>query len=318
MGFIRTVLGDIAPEELHYTQCHEHLLIEQDKSAEVSPVLLLDDLEKTTQELCRYRRAGGKAVVDAQPVLAGRMAEWQVKASEASGVHIVASTGFHKTIFYYDDSYLFSMQEEEISRLYIAEIRQGMLSSKKNGGVRIAARAGLIKTAVDAGGIDADRVYEKLHRAAAAAQRETGAPLMCHIEQGADAAKVVDFYLNAGVAPGRLWIAHLDRANYDAGFHRELLARGVFMEYDTIARPKYHSDEDELKLIKEMLYAGYGAQLLLSLDTTRARMHCYGGETGLDYILSVFIPYLLENGVTKEQVVQMTVDNPKQALAIAN
>lgn len=316
MKIVRTVLGDIDPQALSYTQCHEHIFIEQDKSAEVSDVLLIDDLDKSTRELAAYKRAGGAAIVDAQPVMAGRMAEWQVAASKAAGVHIVASTGFHKTVFYYPDSYIFRLGMQEIAQLYRNEIEKGMIGSRTHGHVMTTAQAGLIKVAVDRNGIYADAIYEKLHTAAAEAQVRTGAPLMCHIEQGADAMEVVDFYLSAGVRPERLWIAHLDRARYDAEFHKAILARGVYLEYDTIARFKYHSDEDELKLIRAILDAGYEDRLLIGLDTTRARLKSYGAKTGLDYILTVFLPYMLENGVTKKQIEKMTVKNPRAALAM--
>ncbi len=317
MDFIRTVLGDVDISEIGHTQCHEHLFIEQDKSAEVAPVLLIDDLDKSTKELVSFKKAGGSAIVDAQPVLAGRMAEWLVEASKKSDVSIIASTGFHKTVFYYDDSYIFNKPEEEIADLYEREIKKGMLSSKKSGAAQIAACAGLIKTAVDVGGIKADKTYEKLHTAAAEAQKRTGAPLMCHIEQGADAKEVVEFYLNSGVVADKIWIAHLDRAKYDENYHVDVFTTGVYLEYDTIARDKYHSDEDELKLIVKMIEAGYCEKILLSLDTTRARLRNYGADMGLDYILKKFIPYMEANGITSEQIKSMTVQNPRKALAMS-
>jgi len=308
MKMIRTVLGDIGREALGHTQCHEHIFIERGRSAEVSSALLIDDLQKSTDELALYKSAGGCAVVDAQPVMAGRMADWLIAASRASGVHIVASTGFHKTVFYYDDSYIFSLKEEQIAQLYIDEITKGMEDT--------GVCAGLIKTAVDTGGIFTDALYEKLHTAAAEAQMETGAPLMCHIEPGADAAEVADFYLGKGVAADRLWLAHLDRARFDPTYHRDILSREVYLEYDTIARPRYHSDRDECRLIAEMLASGYEDQLLLGLDTTRARLKSYGAETGLDYILETFLPLLTEGGATQAQCRKLTVENPGRALLI--
>ena len=305
---IRTVLGDITREDLGHTQCHEHIFIKRCKSTEISDVLLIDNLKNSTNELELYKRVGGGTVVDAQPVMAGRMTEYLIAASKVSGVNIIASTGFHKTVYYYNDSYIFNWNEEKIAQLYIEEITEGMESTK--------ARAGLIKTAVDVKGIFADAVYEKLHTAAAEAQKQTNAPLMCHIEQSADAMEVVNFYLDRGVAPNRLWLAHLDRARYDFAYHDEILSRGVYLEYDTIARPKYHSDEDERRLILKMLDAGYENQLLLGLDTTRERLKSYGAEIGLDYILKTFLPFLKAGGVTSEQCHKIVIENPARALEI--
>jgi phosphotriesterase-related protein len=316
MNRIRTVLGDIDPETLGFTHCHEHIFIERDKSSEIDPSLLIDDYEKSLKELKRFRETGGNALVDAQPALAGRVAEWLLKASQDSGIHIIASTGFHKICFYYENSYLFSKTEQEITELYISEIKQGMLTSKQDGMQRSNARAGIIKTAVDSGGIFSDKLYEKLHQAAASAQLETGVPVMCHIDTGADAEEVVRFYTDAGVSAARIWIAHLDRADNDIGRHKAIASGGSYLEYDTIARPKYHDNQYECKLIMDMIAAGYENKLLLGLDSTRKRLESYGGKIGLPYLHEVFIPYLKSNGITEDEIRKLMYDNPKEALLI--
>ena len=316
MDKIRTVLGDIYPEALGFTHCHEHIFIERGKNAVINPALLLDDYRKSLRELNLLHEAGGSALIDAQPVMAGRMAEWLVKASQDSGVHIIASTGFHKTCFYYEDSYIFHRTEQEITELYISEIAHGMLTSRQAGTQNSDARAGIIKTAVDFGGIFADKIYEKLHSAAAAAQMETGVPVMCHIEAGADAEEVIRFYTDAGVPAQSLWLAHLDRADDDIGHHQAAASCGAYLEYDTIARPKYHSDAHECKLIMDMIKAGYGSKLLLGLDSTRERLTSYGGKVGLTYLHDVFVPYLKSNGVTEDEILRLTRDNPREALLI--
>ena len=314
MNKIRTVLGDIDPELLGFTHCHEHIFIERDKSAEINPALLLDDYDKSLRELKMFRKAGGGALVDAQPVMAGRMAECLFIASLESGIHIIASTGFHKTCFYYDDGYIFRQTEQEIAERYIYEITRGMTASRQGWMLKMNIRAGIIKTAVDTGGIFADKIYEKLHSAAAIAQVETGAPVMCHIEKGADAEEVIRFYTNAGVPAQSIWIAHLDRADNDIGHHKAIASCGAYLEYDTIGRPKYHSNSYECQLIMDMLKAGYGNKLLLGLDSTRERLKSYGGNIGLPYLKEVFVPYLKSNGVTEDDIRKLTIDNPKEAL----
>ena len=315
MNRIRTVQGDIAPETLGFTHCHEHIFIQRGRSAEMFPALLLDDYEISLRELKLFREAGGGALVDAQPVMAGRIAEWLLKASQESGIHIVASTGFHKTCYYYDDGYIFHKTEQEITELYISEIKQGMFTSKQAGMQRSDARAGIIKTAVDSGGIFADKVYEKLHSAAAAAQVETGIPVMCHIEKGADVEETLRFYINSGVPAQRIWLAHVDRADADIGHHKAVLSTGAYLEYDTIARPKYHSDTHECKLIMNMIAAGFVNQLLLGLDSTRERLESYGGKAGLRYLHDVFLPFLKSAGATESDIQRLMFENPKEALS---
>ena len=316
MKIVRTVLGDIDPFLLRHTQCHEHIFIEKDRSAEINEVLQIDDFDKSVSELMRYRQAGGLSVVDAQPVMAGRMAEWLRDAAKKANVNIIASTGFHKTIFYYYHSYIFSWPEEKIMDLYTNEILSGMISSRTEGYTDTTIRAGIIKTAVDSGGVKADKNYQKLHTAAAQAQRRTGAPVMCHMEKGADVEEVLNFYLDLGVPADRLWLAHLDKGHYDFGLHKQILSTGVYLEYDTIAREKNHSDEDEIALIKMMTDAGYEDQILISLDTTRARMAEYGGKLGLDYIIKTFIPKMKDAEISEDIIEKFTIGNPAEALAI--
>lgn len=313
---IRTVLGDIDAGTPGICQCHEHLFVEMDKSYEVSKVLYMDDLEKSTAELKDYHAAGGSLIVDAQPVLAGRMAENLVRASQDSGVHIVSSTGFHKTIFYYDDAYIFHKGEGYITDLYIEEIRHGMTSSRKNGAQKTVARAGIVKVAVDAGGVYADAVYEKLFAAAANAALATGVPVLCHIEQGADALQIARFFMDRGIAANRLILCHLDRARYDFGYHKEVLGTGAYLEYDTINRLKYLSNDQEIALICAMLQAGFEDRLLLSLDTTNQRLRAYGADMGLDYIIRRFTPLLREAGVSDGNLLKMQTQNAREALQI--
>jgi phosphotriesterase-related protein len=315
-GLIRTVLGDIKSSEAGVCQCHEHLFIEMGKPYQMAKVLYMDDLQKSTDELAGYREAGGSLVVDAQPVFTGRMAENLTAASEKSDVHVVASTGFYKTAFYEEDAYIYHKDENDIEDLYVSEAENGMLSSKKDGHRIISARAGMIKTAIDMGGIYASGVYEKLFFAAAGAAVRTGLPVICHIEQGADALHVVDFFAQRGLAADRLLICHLDRARYDFAYHKEVLGTGAYLEYDTINRPKYLSNRQETDLIVAMLEAGFEDRILLSLDTTNARLRAYGADMGLDYILKEFVPQLKAAGAGESQIKKMQSLNARSALTI--
>ena len=313
---VRTVTGDIDAQTLGFCQCHEHLFIERCKAFEVSPLLLIDDLDKSSAELELYRSCGGQSLVDAQPMFAGRMAEHLLAASEKTGVKIIAVTGFHKTLFYNADSYIFRDSVQAITEFYISEVEQGMFSSMATGATRLACKAGLIKVAVDSGGIYADATYEKLFEAAAAAAVETGATIFCHVEKGADALEILIFFANRGIQSHRIILCHLDRAQYDFVYHKDCLDTGVFLEYDTINREKYHDDVKEADLICAMIENDYAGQLLLGLDSTRVRLHNYGGDMGLDYLSKTFLPYLVQRGVNKEDCEKMLVANPQEALRI--
>ena len=100
MKEIITVTGRIAPEELGFCQCHEHIAMSKGISYQINPALCIDDMEKSLEEAKRFHLAGGQSFIEAQPCGANRMALELRSLSEDSGVHIIASTGFHKLCFY--------------------------------------------------------------------------------------------------------------------------------------------------------------------------------------------------------------------------
>ena len=310
MKRITTVLGDIAPDALGFCQSHEHLTIARASPIAGGPERCIDDEEKSIAELQEFYAKGGRALVDAQPLGCGREADMQAAISQKSGVYIIASTGFHKLSYYPEDHWLHSADEEELTRLYIHELEQGMYL---DGDTRFpsrhgAARAGQIKTAIDTENMTPR--YQKLFRAAAEAAKAAGCAVMTHIEQDTDPRPLAAFFEKQGLPADRLILCHLDRAIADINIHRELCAQGIYLEYDTIGRPKYHDNEREASIILELVEAGYEKLLLLSLDTTRARLASYGGTPGLAHILAEFIPLLLKRGLTEAHIRSFFVDNP--------
>ncbi len=295
---IRTVLGDIAPENLGFCQCHEHLYIHKGKSFDVNSSLCIDTPDLTLQELQAFRDAGGQAVVDAQPVGCGRDASVLRWLSQQSGVNIIASTGFHKLCFYPQHHWIFSKSAEKLSELFIKELTVGMSSlcddceptpSEQN------PMAGQIKVALDANGITQE--YLPLFTGAAMAAKHTGAPVMLHVEQGANPMQALDFFDRHGIKARQLIFCHLDRAVGDLAVHIALAKAGAFLEYDTIGRYKYHSDAKEIEIISTLCVAGCADSLLMSLDVTSARLLSYKGEIGLCYILQQFLPLLTQKGI---------------------
>lgn len=310
MDTVMSVRGPVPAEELGFCQCHEHLMLSKGVSYDKSPVLLIDDLEKSTQEASRLVRLGGGTIVDAQPGGCNRMAEELLEISRKTGLHIIASTGFHKLCFYPEDHWLYTKTETELLAIFYHELTQGMYTDTDHYFHKetIPSKAGVVKMALDTEGLTP--VYKKLFRAGAKASVKAGVPVMLHIEQGADALALFRFLKEAGVKPCHMIFCHMDRAVPDLSVHKQLLKEGAFLEYDTIGRFKYHSDEKEIEIFTSMLNAGYEEQLLFSLDTTRARLKTYDEKAvGLDYLLTTFIPLMKENGITAEQIDKISHTN---------
>lgn len=310
-----SVCGPISPEELGFCQSHEHLALSRGRSWEIDPNLCIDDVEKSIQETLLYRQAGGMAILEAQPGGCNRMTEELVKISERSGIHIIASTGFHKLRFYYEDHWIFSRSQEELTDFFIRELTEGMFTDADTifEGNQIQAKAGFIKTALDSCGLTP--AYRRLFLAAADAARTAKRSVMIHVEKGSDPVALLDFLIQCGLSANRLIFCHLDRACPTPDTLLALLEKGSFLELDTIGRFKYHDDRTEARIFQDLIGNGYEDQLLFSLDTTRARMKSYTpGAIGLDYLLLVFLGRLRELGITEEQIRKFSHENVLRSL----
>lgn len=310
MKFAMTVTGPISRELMGHCQPHEHLMIRKGESFRQNEALLIDDRERSRKEVTQYYMSGGMTIIDAQPGGCGRMEEELKYISEAASVHIIASTGFHKLIFYPRDHWLHQISEKDLTEYYTQELKTGMfgncddnLPCEQNG-----IRAGIVKTALDRDGLTVE--YQRLFNAASEAALSEEVPFMVHIEQGSRPVILLDYLLSKGMPANRILFCHLDREILDLMSYVELLNAGIKLEFDTIGRFKYHSDESEVKLIGKLISLGYEDQLLMSLDTTRKRLKSYTYDAiGLDYILRTFIPMLKNSGISDLQIYKITHSN---------
>lgn len=327
---IHTVLGPVLPEKLGFTQCHEHLMLSKGASYQCNPALWMDDIEASVKEAAAYREMGGAALVEAQPGGCGRMAEELKEISIRTGVHIVASTGFHKMQFYPEGHWIGNTDRGRLAGFFVEELMKGMYVGTEHASPfenrmpaeQMAERgkifktgicAGIIKTALDSCGLEG--AYRELFLAAAAAQKETNAPMMIHVEKGSSPVRCMDFLRDMGVDLHSVYFCHMDRACSEWEDFRQILEGGASLEFDTIGRFRYHSDEEELKLVKRVLEE-YEDQLLMSLDTTRTRLKSYcEGAVGLTYILKAFLPMMRQEGISEKQLKKIFVENPERMLA---
>ena len=73
MAFVRTMRGDIQPEEMGFTYAHEHIVcVPAYWKERGQDDLLLDDPEKSYEEVAAAKRAGIDTIVDATAIDYGR------------------------------------------------------------------------------------------------------------------------------------------------------------------------------------------------------------------------------------------------------
>lgn len=313
---VMTVNGPVSSNSLGHCQCHEHILLKKGVPRKVNPALCMENPNQSLQELLTYAAAGGQSLIDAQPGGCCRMEKELSKLSLASGIHIIASTGFHKLCFYPSDHWIRSVSCEKMYHFLMHELTGGMFYNIDNAAPSRFSfcRAGIIKCAFDKEGFTP--VYTRLFHAAAEASVSSGIPLMIHMEESSQTEQLLDFLMERHVLPEKIILCHLDRSILPVEWYISVLQRGVYLEFDTIGRFKYHDDLSECRCIADLIRLGYQNQLLLSLDTTNRRMKAYHPEgIGLDYLLTNFLPFLHSHGISDETVKRITITNCKNIFA---
>ena len=318
MAHIETVLGSIAPEELGLNNYHDHLITIGGGEEKADRDLRLDRVDYAIDAMKSFKAAGGGSMVDMNPIDCGRQIEMLREISEASGVHIIACTGFQRAIYYDAEHWVNKYPLEEVARLIAEEVTEGIEINNYAGPIitRSKAKAGVIKFATHYNCI---RPMElKALRAACMASLATGAPISTHTERGTMGLEVIELVKENDVDPRRVILGHVDR-NPDLEYHKKMAAQGVTLGYDGPSRAKYWPDSVLIALIKGMCDAGYADHILLGGDNGRASMWPqYGGGYGHNYIIEKFVPRLLEEGVSETDVHKFLYDNPMRQFSFAD
>jgi len=303
---IVTVQGPIAASQAGYTLSHEHLLCDLWDLAR-SYDSILDDESLAIRELAEYREAGGGTLIDATSCGLGRNPGALRRISEATGVQIIMGAGWYRECFY--PAIVFEQDTNTLADLIVSEVTQGADGTD--------VRAGII------GEIGTERKHitpaqERVFRAAARAQRRTGACIMTHTTHfGELALEQIALLQEEGVPAARIVISHLgDR--HDTRDLLKIAQRGVFMSVDNIGYlgQGYPGDEVRARNVSLLTSEGHLAQIVLSGDICqKTHLAAYGGK-GYAHVPRHFVPLLHKNGLTEEATHQMTVVNPARMLDI--
>jgi 5-phospho-D-xylono-1,4-lactonase len=315
MTFVRTVLGDIPPEDLGVTYAHEHLIIDGGRPVLLEPEFDLADVEAMATEVAEAVEFGLRSVIDAMPCDAGRNAAMLAGIARRTGIQIVAPTGLHHDRYYGPAHWSHRISVEEMADLFTADITDGIDAYDYAGPVvrRTSFRAGVIKVAGSEGGLSPRdrRVFE----AAAETHRRTGAPILTHCEQGTGALEQIRVLGDHGVSPGHIVLSHVDKV-VDRGYHKELLGTGAFGEYDRSFRWKDDEPNGTVQLIRWMADDGLDDRIVVGMDAARRRYyHVHGGEPGLMWLLDGFTRLLADAGLDEAVRDRLFVTNPARAFA---
>jgi len=343
-GKVVTVGGPIDPDRLGVTLVHEHLLLDgrvwQQEPATLrqralckesirmdflgdvrrdalvfEDNLVLDDPELARQEVLEFRALGGSTIVDVTCCGIGRDVRSLAMIQQEAGINIIAGCGY----------YVQPSHPPEVSRTDVDGLTELLLLDLLKGidGSRI--RAGVIGEIGTSATVHRDEW--KVLTAACAAQRESGVALSVHVHpmQGTTAPEVVGHILGQGVDPARVIICHMD-GNMDLEYQLGVAETGVYISYDCFGLELYFDslnsyrchDSERERLLLQLLEHGYGRQLLLSHDVCYKVMLKHYGGYGYDHLLRHIVPSLCRNGVSRETIDLLLVENPRRALTITS
>ncbi|WP_405623324.1 phosphotriesterase [Streptomyces sp. NBC_01396] len=276
MSSVRTVLGDVRPEDLGVCDAHDHLFI----SSPQLPGQELNDATAARAELEAFRAAGGASVVQWTPVGMGRRAADLPLLSRAAGVHVVCATGLHQAAHYTPES--LGELRGRLADVFVSELTEEIGTS--------GVRAGLIKVAGGFHALDAHARWTMT--AAAEAHHATGATVAVHLELGTGALDVLDLLCGElGVPPHRVILGHLNRSP-DFTVQRQAAEAGCWLAFDGPSRAHHATDWRMPDAVRTLAEAGFGHRLLLGGDTVVAGARSVDGGPGMPYLLRRVRPRL--------------------------
>jgi len=338
-----TVRGRVAAQDLGVALMHEHVFIDlsflwdppsaawQEQLVDSLPALetrgllqvdpyvsrpnlVLDDPDVAVAELRPFKELGGGCLVDLTATGIKPQPVSLREVSERSGVHIVAGCGY----------YTKRSHPPEVAALSESELLERLLEEMANGLGGTDVRPGIIGEIGTSSPIHPDEA--KVLRVAAAAQAKTGLAINVHVAIfRREALAALDILDAAAADLSRVVISHLDEQP-DTAYHRAVLERGAYVEYDTFGSESYFdgdgsaepSDRERVDCLIELLDAGFGDRLLISQDVcTKVQLLKYGG-LGYGHILRSIVPRLRRRGVDEATARMLLVENPARVLATAS
>lgn len=330
MPTVQTVLGPVDPADLGRVLPHEHVF-----SLLPSP-WMGDAVDAAAVALEAVTGQGIGTVVDLSPYgVVGRDPDGGnvvglVELSRRTGMHVVAGAAVYLEAF--APAWALDASLDELAARLVRDLTVGIGDT--------GVRAGILGE--QATGLGAMTAFEeRAFRASLRAHRETGAALMTHTTHGTLAHDQVDMAIAEGADLDRVVIGHLD-TQLDVDLARSLIDRGVLVAVDTIGkqvwdfflgpagrdRPEgefgkrafFRADAARADMVAALTAAGYADRVVLAHDLTGAETWmnpATHGVYGYRYLGDVFVPMLLDRGVTEDEVEQMVARTPARLLAVA-
>lgn len=304
---IHTTAGPVPAHETGLMLPHEHIVTDlRGPTVDDYGVVDIEDVVRVMKPgLAEAEARGVDIFVECSSIGVGRNIPACIRLARETGLRIVVPTGVYGRASFTPAAY-HSMSEDELVSWMTAEITNGI----DNTGIK----AGFIKLACDKTPLT--EFQKRMLHASARTSSQTGAAIAVHTPCGSRAVEQADLLESAGLPLSRYIWVHA-QSEPDLSIHRQLAARGVYIEYDNV-REDRAANRKTIENIQAMVSAGYGDRILLSHDAGWYQPGAINGgkQTPYTYLTDCFIPALREAGADHALIQQLTIENPRRAFAI--
>ena len=316
MATVETVNGPVDVEELGPTLIHEHFRATDEAGRTQFPHLYDEqrEWEAAISDATAVRGHGVRTVVEPSAMFLTRDARFSKRVADASGLNVVLATGVYT--YDYLPQVLLNRDADGIAAIFVHEIEHGIQGT----GIKPA----LIKCAADEPGLTPN--IEKIHRAAARACNQTGAPIMAHSRPARESGlEQMRIFGEEGVAPDKVQIAHTGDTD-DLDYIERLLDTGCWIGMDRYGLDVFLPTDRRNATVLALLERGHADRMFLSQDycstidwfPSEVQDYLKANELAnwsMTFLFEQVIPELNERGMTDDQLHQMMVENPKRWLA---
>ncbi|GAA4385409.1 phosphotriesterase family protein [Tsukamurella soli] len=316
MSTIQTVGGTVDSGDLGITLMHEHIFVLTPDIQQNYPDEWGSEEDRVADAVGKLRKAyhaGVRTIVDPTVAGLGRYVPRIERVASQVPVNIVAATGIYTYVdapnfFMYRGPALGPAVPDPMVDMFVRDITEGISGT--------SVKAGMLKCAIDhqgpTGGV------ERVMRAVAKAHLMTGTPITVHTHPGSEAGWHVKRVMcdEEGVDPSRIVLGHSGDST-DCGHLAALADAGFVLGMDRFGINLETTFEARADTLIEMVRRGYADRMVLSQDAA-----CYIDwvEPSLmpalpqwhyTHVFEDVFPYVLERGVTQEQIDTMLVDVPR-------
>ena len=322
MAQVETVRGSVDTSALGRTLMHEHVFV-------LSTDILLNYGGTWWDEEARVADAVAKlqdlvsrgitTVVDPTVIGLGRyIPRVQRIAEQVPDLHIIAATGLYTFdelphYFAYRGPGTILDGPELMADLFIGDIRDGIADT--------GVKAAFLKCVVEEKGLTPG--VERVARAVALTQRETGVPITVHTNAThRTGLTALDLFAEEGVDLTKVVVGHSGDTN-DLDYLKAIMDRGATAGMDRFGLDMFNPTDARVATIAALAQQGYADRMVLAHDAS-CYIDYFSGQASQElldaaapnwnfrHIPDDVLPALTAAGVSDEAVELMLVGNPRR------